>query len=171
MKKKQFITENKRKQILAEKEKAIIESFAKNFNKIKRIDEDNLNSSPNAPDEVLNLKPEMFSVDKKNLNSDEISAFYKPIEINGNAFRLFFYATYDYRMSGGYSRQTLYSPAEYPKEEIKENIEEIYFLDNQNNKFLIPDGYYYDKFHDIITNTLDNFLTDGIFGEYHQKNR
>tara|TARA_Y100000385_G_scaffold235080_1_gene248705 strand:+ start:685 stop:1170 length:486 start_codon:yes stop_codon:yes gene_type:complete len=39
MKKKGFLTEAKRKAIIADKEKAIIESFAKTFNRIKRIDE------------------------------------------------------------------------------------------------------------------------------------
>ena len=121
---------------------------------------------------MLNLDDKNFSIDNSTINMDkeEISAFHKPIKINGNEFRLFFYATYDYRMSGGYSPQTLYSPAEYPEEHMKENIEEIYFLDNQNNKFLIPDGYYYDKFHDIITNNIYDLLNDGIFGEYHKEN-
>ena len=39
MKKKEFLTEAKRKQNLAQLEKSIVESFAKTFNKIKRIDE------------------------------------------------------------------------------------------------------------------------------------
>lgn len=43
MKKKEFLTEAKRKAIIADKEKAIIESFAKTFNKIKRIDENVIN--------------------------------------------------------------------------------------------------------------------------------
>jgi hypothetical protein len=43
MKKKEFLTEAKRKAIIAEKEKAIIESFSKTFNKIKRIDENEIN--------------------------------------------------------------------------------------------------------------------------------
>lgn len=42
MKKKEFLTEAKRKAIITDKEKAIIESFAKTFNKIKRIDENEL---------------------------------------------------------------------------------------------------------------------------------
>ena len=46
MKKKQFLTESDRKQIILNKEKAILESFAKTFNSIKRIDENEL-------DEVL----------------------------------------------------------------------------------------------------------------------
>ena len=43
MKNKEFLTEAKRKAIISEKEKAILESFAKTFNKIKRIDENELN--------------------------------------------------------------------------------------------------------------------------------
>ena len=43
MKKKEFLTEAKRKAIIADKEKAIIESFAKTFNKIKRADERKIN--------------------------------------------------------------------------------------------------------------------------------
>jgi hypothetical protein len=43
MKKKEFLTEAKRKAIIADKEKAILESFAKTFNKIKRIDENEIN--------------------------------------------------------------------------------------------------------------------------------
>ena len=43
MKKKEFLTEAKRKSIISDKEKSIIESFAKTFNKIKRIDENEIN--------------------------------------------------------------------------------------------------------------------------------
>jgi len=43
MKNKEFLTEAKRKAIIADKEKAIIESFVKTFNKIKRIDENSIN--------------------------------------------------------------------------------------------------------------------------------
>jgi hypothetical protein len=42
MKKKEFLTEAKRKAIIFDKEKAILESFVKTFNKIKRIDENEL---------------------------------------------------------------------------------------------------------------------------------
>ena len=42
MNKKIILTESERKAIIADKEKAIIESFTKTFNKIKRIDENEL---------------------------------------------------------------------------------------------------------------------------------
>ena len=50
MKNKLFLTEADRKQILANKEKIILENFAKTFNKIKRIDENEINgdTSPNV---------------------------------------------------------------------------------------------------------------------------
>jgi len=45
MKKKEFLTEAKRKAIITEKEKVIIESFAKIFNRIKRIDENEISEN------------------------------------------------------------------------------------------------------------------------------
>jgi len=60
MEKKEFLTETKRKALLADREKAIIESFAKNFNKIKRLDEAYCMSSEEADKENLNeLSPEL----------------------------------------------------------------------------------------------------------------
>ena len=47
MKNKKFLTESDRKVIISEKEKAIIESFAKTFNKIKRIDENEIKEKNN----------------------------------------------------------------------------------------------------------------------------
>ena len=47
MKNKLFLTEADRKQILANKEKIILENFAKTFNKIKRIDENEINRVKN----------------------------------------------------------------------------------------------------------------------------
>jgi hypothetical protein len=62
MKKKQFLTESDRKQILADKEKAILESFAKTFNKIKRIDENELTEN--------NESTVLTSTDKNDLKQD-----------------------------------------------------------------------------------------------------
>jgi hypothetical protein len=50
MKKKDFLTEAKRKAIIADKEKTIIESFAKTFNKIKRVYENEVSQSTNMGD-------------------------------------------------------------------------------------------------------------------------
>ena len=51
--KKIILTESDRKKIISEKEKAIVESFAKTFNKIKRLDENEIRSFTNEyADEV-----------------------------------------------------------------------------------------------------------------------
>lgn len=55
MKKKEFLTEAKRKAIIADKEKAILESFAKTFNKIKRIDENEISEAVTAEDKLNEL--------------------------------------------------------------------------------------------------------------------
>jgi len=56
MNKKIILTEAERKAIISSKEKAIIESFAKTFNKIKRIDENEINQMVNTQigDEEIN---------------------------------------------------------------------------------------------------------------------
>jgi hypothetical protein len=69
MKKKDFLTEAKRKAIIADKEKAILESFAKTFNKIKRIDENEVNANNISPELAVNKA--MGLTDKLN-NSKEI---------------------------------------------------------------------------------------------------
>jgi hypothetical protein len=46
--KKIILTESDKKQIISAKEKAIMESFAKTFNKIKRLDEAEVNEGPNV---------------------------------------------------------------------------------------------------------------------------
>jgi hypothetical protein len=53
MKKKIFLTESEKKAIIFEREKAIIESFAKNYNKIKRLDEENFPTDDTPIDELL----------------------------------------------------------------------------------------------------------------------
>jgi hypothetical protein len=61
MNKKIFLTETDKKKIISEKERMIIETFAKNFNKIKRIDENeieanNLNSGDQEIlDDILSI--------------------------------------------------------------------------------------------------------------------
>lgn len=73
MKKKEFLTEAKRKAIISEKEKAIIESFAKTFNKIKRIDE---NEVPTM--DVKTAEKQAFEF----ANSPEMGAFVNKILAN-----------------------------------------------------------------------------------------
>ena len=57
MNKKEFLTEAKRKAIIADKEKAILESFAKTFNKIKRIDENEVPIMGIDENEISKFKP------------------------------------------------------------------------------------------------------------------
>ncbi len=73
MKKKEFLTEAKRKAIIADKEKAIIESFAKTFNKIKRLDE---NEVPTM--DIKNAEKQAFEFAK----SPEMGAFVNKILAN-----------------------------------------------------------------------------------------
>ena len=45
--KKIFLNESEKRKLISEKEKMIIESFAKTFNKIKRVDENEISTQPN----------------------------------------------------------------------------------------------------------------------------
>jgi hypothetical protein len=60
--KKQFLNESDRKQILADKEKAILENFAKTFNSIKRVDENEVTEN--------NESTVLTSTDKNDLKQD-----------------------------------------------------------------------------------------------------
>jgi hypothetical protein len=65
MKKKQFLTEADRKQILADKEKSILESFASTFNKIKRLDEAEI--TPNDVSKKFIVYPNFQGVDPSSI--------------------------------------------------------------------------------------------------------
>ena len=54
MKQKKFLTEADRKKAISEKEKAILENFAKSFNKIKRIDENEVSEAKALPSDWKN---------------------------------------------------------------------------------------------------------------------
>ena len=72
MKKKQFLTEAKRKEIIADKEKVIIESFAKMFNKIKRLDENEITESRN----IVFTIGDWFDVSNYDSNKGGVSGAY-----------------------------------------------------------------------------------------------
>ena len=78
MKKNRILTESQRRQIIDDKQKAIVESFASTFNRIKRIDESKIdeNDVTNSP-EFNELKKKMFDFFNKpevtNLISKELS--------------------------------------------------------------------------------------------------
>ena len=63
MKKKEFLTEAKRNAIISEKEKAIVESFAKTFNKIKRLGEAELEESELLSEYQVDVDDEGWGVD------------------------------------------------------------------------------------------------------------
>ena len=90
--KKIFLTEADRKKIISDKEKAIVESFAKTFNKIKRIDENELNEYNSLDDdgalintliEKLKETPEGNNV-IKNLGVETIGRLSDNMYANGN---------------------------------------------------------------------------------------
>ena len=68
MKKKEFLTEAKRKAIISDKEKAILESFAKTFNKIKRIDENEINEFEEENPLYSRMQQHNMNYEKEYLN-------------------------------------------------------------------------------------------------------
>ena len=74
--KKIILTESDRKQILADKEKAILESFAKTFNKIKRTDETKINEEglePQTKDVAYYIKKALEVESEYDFNVDKVS--------------------------------------------------------------------------------------------------
>jgi len=73
---KKFLNESDKKKIISEKEKMIIESFAKTFNKIKRIDENEINENVDYTqeelDEYFNAKNELFEIIGNETNEVDI---------------------------------------------------------------------------------------------------
>jgi hypothetical protein len=76
MNKKIILTESERKAIISDKEKAIIESFAKTFNKIKRIDENTINEYGDEDYDLEGRKQQYGinpEIEPADLEHDEIS--------------------------------------------------------------------------------------------------
>jgi hypothetical protein len=59
--KKIFLTEADRKKIISDREKAIVESFAKTFNSIKRIDENEINPTKNLTPQEEEILADILS--------------------------------------------------------------------------------------------------------------
>jgi len=166
MKKKEFITEAKRKKIMADKEKAIVESFAKTFNKIKRIDEDDVSSlnQPNTkfiPNEIFAL--EKFEVKDYEIIYESITIEFADIKTETNCFNLIATVDYNSRVEGSYSPATWGasggSDEEYPEliisdEEVVDikyvdcNSREEYQLTDEMKKIAIP--YVIHKFNNDL---------------------
>jgi uncharacterized protein YbaR (Trm112 family) len=78
MKNKKFLTQSDRKNIISEREKTILESFANTFNKIKRIDEN----------EVLeNYNNNVSENDNQSLVDARTSLAYKIVQKIGNILK------------------------------------------------------------------------------------
>jgi hypothetical protein len=87
--KKIILTEADRKAIITEKEKSIIESFAKTFNKIKRIDENELSEYGDEDYETQSrmqkygVNPEIEPEDLNGLNKFKVEVIGKELEKDG----------------------------------------------------------------------------------------
>jgi hypothetical protein len=78
--KKIFLTEADRKKIISDREKAIVESFAKTFNKIKRIDENELNEEVNPLDNITKKVKEVIK------GQDGPNSKYLEVLFNDNSY-------------------------------------------------------------------------------------
>lgn len=77
---KKFLNESDKKKIISEKEKMIIESFAKTFNKIKRIDENEINEvGRNLKDIIVNI-PDEHKL-KLIKNTSALSSLFSPYQL------------------------------------------------------------------------------------------
>ena len=79
--KKIFLNESERKAVILDREKAIVENFAKTFNKIKRIDENEVNSNNVSPEAAVDKA--MTAGNKLN-NSSEMDALASKIASDPN---------------------------------------------------------------------------------------
>ena len=84
MKKNRILTESERRQIIDDKQKAIIESFASTFNRIKRIDESKIDEneeklSPKEQQILKDIMSEMYSLNEVDFNSvlDKVKSYAK----------------------------------------------------------------------------------------------
>tara|TARA_R110001592_G_scaffold26307_1_gene98641 strand:+ start:2599 stop:3267 length:669 start_codon:yes stop_codon:yes gene_type:complete len=84
MKRNRILTESQKRQIIENKEKAILESFASTFNRIKRIDESEINEneeklSPQEKKVLDDIMSEMHSLNEVDFNSvlDKVKSYAK----------------------------------------------------------------------------------------------
>ena len=141
MKRIQFLTESKRKAIISEKEKIIIESFAKVFNKIKRIDEneltgDNTNIISQEVFNQENFKIKNWKIIKFDLGRDDsiVEINFTDINTEEGCFYLKAIFSFYYNITGEEREQTLTSPPEYLETTFDEKIEDIKYIECETNK-------------------------------------
>ena len=146
--KKIFLNEAEKQNIIAEREKAIMESFAKTYNKIKRVDESNLEASLEKsimkgmktsvkemdgyeqmfiPEEIFEL--EQFEMGSYNIvefnhgyDDSELEIEYTYTETDSSCFYLKALVTFYFKITGSYRSASwgYYggSPEEYPEEDF-----------------------------------------------------
>ena len=107
--KKIFLNETEKQRIISEKEKAIMESFAKTYNKIKRVDESDLTSS---------LEKGIMSGLKSSVKEmgGEVLADLNPE--NSNNYRVEVIGALPYK-DGGYKYRWVYGILAYSPEEAE----------------------------------------------------
>jgi hypothetical protein len=146
--KKIFLNESEKQKYFAEKEKMILESFAKTYNKIKRVDENEINQV---------IPQDIFSLEKFEPYELEIVETPEPKEIivvnftlvvqsdsievkgaNGmetKCYQLEFNIPFYYKYTSWYRKQTRYEPEEGPETEFYFDIdqaENIRYVDCSN---------------------------------------
>jgi hypothetical protein len=154
--KKIILTEADKKQIILAKEKAILESFANTFNKIKRTDENELIQNNDRETIVTLLKNEDFVYSTKDVNilswnngsNSKLKITFESYEYteeewpgHSNHYELNVIFNFYYKISGSYSPATWGynggSDAEYPEVEFYfESIEEAYYGINDGESIL-----------------------------------
>jgi len=142
MKKKEFLTEAKRKAIISDKEKAIIESFAKTFNKIKRIDENEINefeelNSVYSRQQQYGINPEIDPEDLSSLNTYKVEVIGKEAE-----------------KDGGYKHSWVYEIEANSPEEAEAKA-----ADDFNEEMRLSDIYLFSA--KVISNPTDNDVVQG----------
>jgi hypothetical protein len=131
MKKNRILTESQKKQILENKQKNIIENFSNVFNKIKRLNENEIGNE--LPEEDVEKILNVINQNDLDLEStDELendcgyfkyrltwTNFTGKKEIDGEyVYTIEITVSFYLKVTGEYRHQTLYSPAEYPESEL-----------------------------------------------------
>jgi len=128
MKKNRILTESQKNQIIENKQKNIIENFTNVFNKIKRLNENEIGKELPQEDveKILNLIKQngLEFVDTEELKNDcgdftyLLTAYMGDEEADEYIYLIEVTVSFYMSITGGYEPETLYSPAEYPESEL-----------------------------------------------------
>lgn len=142
MKKKEFLTEAKRKAIISEKEKAIIESFTKTFNKIKRIDENEINEFEEENPVYSRMQQHNMNYEKDYLNLEDENTY--KVEVIGK----------EDEKDGGSKHRWVYEITANSEEEAEAKA-----ADKFNENWKLSDIYLFSA--KVISNPTDNDVVQG----------